>query len=66
MRQGGGTRGCEREKGAKKHRAYTRCRRIWNIESREPETGGGKRTKGERAEISGGAARRKRARGRRR
>lgn len=39
---------------------------IWNIESREPEAGEGKRTKGERAEISGGADRRKRARGRRR
>lgn len=61
-----GSRGAGGKMSAKKHRVYTRCRGIWNIESREPKAGEGKKPEGERAEISGGADRRKRARDRRR
>ena len=61
-----GSRRAGGKMSAKKHRVYTRCRGIWNIESREPEAGGGKQPKGERAEISGGADRKKRERDRRR
>lgn len=61
-----GSRRAGGKMSAKKHRVYTRCKGIWNIESREPEAGGGKQPKGERAEISGGADRKKRERDRRR